>query len=246
MNNFNTEKKILYALGSILIVILSVFLIVSTNKNLETSATTNTVSFSGEGKVLAKPDIAVVSFSVVTQGATSKEAQDKNSSKSQAVSGFLKKQNIKDADIKTTNYNIYPQYKYPRSGQPEIYGYQVSQTMEVKIRDLNKTSGLLDGVVGAGANQVSGLQFQIDNPDKLKAQARQKAIDDAKSKARELRNQLGIGLGKIVNFSEGLIGYPRPIFEAQAMDKGSGGGGPSIQPGENEIIVDVTLTYQIK
>lgn len=243
------HKTVLYWSLAGLAVITAIFVVVSIHRTLDTATTTNTVSFSGEGKVLAKPDIAVADFSIVTEAVTSKAAQDANSEKSNKVTDFLKKQKIDDKDIKTTSYNIYPQYEYPRSGVPRIKGYQVSQTLEVKIRDLGNVSFVLDGVVTAGANQVSNLSFEIENPEKLKAEARAKAIEDAKSKAKELKSQLGINLGRIINFSEGISGYPVPMMYDSSMKSMGMGGGPitpSVPSGENEITVDVTITYQIK
>ena len=241
----NNYKYLIWS-GTAVTVILAVFLLASTNRVLNTTTTTNTVSFNGEGKVLAKPDVAAISLSIVTEAVTSKAAQDDNSSKSKAVSDFLKKQGVEEKDIKTTGYNIYPQYRYPQYDKLEISGYQVSQTMEVKVRDLGKVSSILDGVVSAGVNQVHSLSFEIDEPEKLKAEARQKAIEDARSKADELEDQLGVNLGKIINFSESIGGFPGPIFYERALDVGMGGGGPSVPTGENEVVVNVTLTYQIK
>lgn len=245
----NTQLKSLTWSGAVVMVIFALFLLVSTNKVLNTATTTNTVSFSGEGKVVAKPDMAKVQLSIVTDAPTSKAAQDENSKKSKAVTDYLKKQDIDDKDIKTTGYNIYPQYKYPQyGGQPTITGYQVNQSVEVKIRDLDKVSNILDGIVAAGTNQVNNLSFEIDEPEKLKAEAREKAIEDAKKKANELEGQLGINLGKIVNFSENTGGYPIPIYMTAEVDGrgGVGGGGPTVPTGENEIVVNVTITYQIK
>lgn len=246
----NLHQSVLYWSLAALAVILAVFLVVSIDQKLNTATTTNTVSFSGEGKVLAKPDVAVVDFSIVTEAVVSKSAQDANSEKSGKVTEFLKKQKIDDKDIKTISYNIYPQYEYPRyDGAPKIKGYQVSQTIEVKVRDLDKVSSILDGIVTAGANQVGNLDFKIDNPEKLKAEARAKAIEDAKKKASELKDQVGIKLGKIVNFSEGVAGYLVPMYETMSKGMGMGGGvggGPSVPSGENEITVNVTITYQIK
>ncbi len=244
----NTQKTILAWLGAVFLAVTSLFILVSTNQKLNTAATTNTVSFSGEGKVLAKPDVALVDFAIVTEDSQVKPAQDENSKKSRSVAEFLKKQKIDEKDIKTTSYNIYPQYKYPQFDRPEIKGYQVNQTMQVKVRDLAKVSDVIDGIVSAGVNQVSNLSFQIDEPEKLKAEARAEAIADAKKKASELKGQLGIKLGRIVNFSEGFAGFPPPIFlEGRALEKGGyGGGGPEVPAGENEIRVNVTITYQIK
>ncbi len=235
--------------GSLVLVILALFLLVQINHVSNTAATTNTVSFSGEGKVTAKPDIAVISASIVTQDVNSKSAQDKNSTKSNAIDDFLKKQDIEEKDIKTSGYNISPQYKYPPyGGQPTISGYQVSQSYEIKVRDLDKISTVLSGLVTAGANEVNNLGLQIENPEELKSEARQMAIDDAKKKAKELEKQVGVRLGKIVNFSEGLNGYPVPMMYASDKAYGMGGGGPepTISLGENDVVVDVTITYQIK
>ena len=245
----NTNYKPLVWSGAVVMVILAIFLLASTNRVVNTATTTNTVSFNGEGKVVAKPDIAKVSLSIVTDALTSKTAQDENSKKSKAVTDYLKKQNIDDKDIKTTGYNIYPQYKYPQyGGQPTVTGYQVNQSMEVRIRDLDKVSDILDGVVSAGANQVNQFGFEIDDPEELQAEARKKAIDDAKKKADELEDELGIDLGKIVNFSENTGGYPIPIYmKAEINGRGGmGGDGPTVPTGENEIVVNVTITYQIK
>ncbi len=216
-------------------------------KTLDTAATTNTISFTGEGKVSVKPDIAKVNFAIVTQALTSKEAQNANSPKSKAVTDFLKRQGVEEKDIKTSAYNISPQYNYPRSGTPEIKGYQVSQSFEVKIRNLDKTNTILDGLVSAGANNINNLGFSTDNPDKIQAEARAKAIADAKQKAHDLEKQLGVSLGKIVNFSENTGGYPYPVpMYAKDMDGMGGGVVPEIPTGENEIKVNITITYQIK
>lgn len=235
-------------MGLVLMAVLSLFLLVSMNQINNTATTTNTVSFSGEGKVQAKPDIAVISFAIVTEAGTSKAAQDQNSQKSNQITDFLKKQDINDKDVKTSGYNVSPQYSYIPNANPQIRGYQVSQSFEVKIRNLDKVGGVLDGLVTAGANQVNNLGFKIDDPEKLKADARGKAIADAKAKANQLKNQLGINLGRIINFQENTGGYGGPIMYDKAVAVGMGGGAvtPSLPVGENEISVSVTITYQIK
>lgn len=242
-------KPLVWA-GTAVLIILSIFLLANTNHVINSATTSNTVSFTGEGKVVAKPDVAVVSLSLLTEAVSSKAAQDQNSAKSNAVTDFLKKQGVNADDYKTVGYNIYPQYRYPQYDRPQISGYQVNQIMEVKIRDLDKVSAILDGVVTAGANQVNSFNYQIDNPEKLKAQAREEAIKDAEKKAQALEDQVDIKLGKIVNFMENIGGYPTPMY--YAMDKSvssmgmGGGGGPSVPQGSSEIIVSVTVTYQIK
>ena len=260
----NQYKYLVWA-GTGVLVVLAVFLLVMIDRVSGTATNTNTVSFSGEGKIFAAPDIAAVSFSILTEAKTSKIAQDANSEKSKKVVEFLKSQNIDEKDIKTSGYNVYPQYSYPRplplgvevqsypnpdsptyyDSNPKITGYQVNQSFEVKIRDLDKVSAVLDGLVTAGANQVNNLGFQIDDLEKVKDQARELAIKDAKEEASRLKKQIGIRLGKIVNYSEGSGGYPI-YFEAKTLDSGIGVGGPEVPVGENEITINVTITYQIK
>lgn len=256
-----TQKTIVYWLIAGLIVVLAVFLLVIINQKLNTATTTNTVSFSGQGKVFAKPDVATIEFGILTEATTSKEAQDANSKKSQKVTDFIKKQNIDEKDIKTTYYNIYPKYSSyppviyderqvqaypPVPSEPKIVGYQVTQGFQVKVRDFDKLSGIVDGLVANGVNNVNNLGFSIEDPEKVRSEARTLAIADAKKKADELKGKIGIKLGKIVNFYEDIYGY--------GLDRGGGYGGVqtlpakglSLLPGENEITVNVTLTYQIK
>ena len=241
------QKTIAAWLGLALGAVLVVFFLVSTNTKLNTAATTNTVSFSGQGKITAKPDVALVNLVILTEANSSKVAQDDNAAKSAKVVDFLKKQKVEEKDIKTSGYNIYPQYNYPVGRRAEITGYQVNQTLEVKIRDLANVSKILDGVVTAGVNQVNSLSFQVDDPEKLKAEARELAIKDAKRKANTLQSQLDIRLGHIVNFTEGYTGVPVPVYYDKALSAaGIGGGGPEVPAGENDITVTVQITYQIK
>jgi uncharacterized protein YggE len=243
------QKKLLGWGGIVLMVIVGVLLIVITNQQFNTATTTNTVTFSGQGKVLAKPDVAVIDFSIVTESATSKAAQDDNSKKSKAVTDFLASQGIDAKDIKTTGYNIYPQYDY-NNGKSTLRSYQVNQTTEVKVRDLTKTDDVLTGVVSAGANQVNQFQLTIDKPEQLQEQARQDAIKDAQAKAKVLEDQLGIRLGRIVNFTEDNGGYvPRPMYmmdSAKAVGMGGGAVAPEVSAGQNEISSNISITYQIK
>lgn len=255
--------KYLVWAGTAVLVVLAVFLVVSIDHLSNTATNTNTVSFDGEGRVFAKPDIAAISFSILTEATTSKAAQDDNSKKSQKVVDFLKNQKIEEKDIKTTGYNVYPQYSYPKpcplsypqgevvypctDNEQKISEYQVNQSFEVKVRDLEKASTILDGLVTAGANQVNNLGFQIDDIEKVKNEARELAIKNAKEKASTLKKQIGIRLGKIINYYEGGGGYPISyMLKAEADGRGGGIEGPSVPAGENEIVVSVTITYQIK
>lgn len=221
------------------------------------------LAVAGEGKITMKPDIAVFTAGVVAQAAKVKDAQAENTKKSNAIVEFLKKSGVDEKDIKTVEYNIYPQYSssYPPPcvfpgpcpattvRPPEIVSYQVRQTIEVKVRDLGKVDNLLSGVVSAGANEVGSIAFKVDDPDAARAAARKKAIDNATIKAQALAADLGVRLKKIVSYNEEGSGYP--IYQ-MAMEYGKGGGlaasapAPQVQPGEQEITANVTIVYEFR
>lgn len=219
------------------------------------------INVTGEGKVTARPDVAKLNAAILTENESLKIAQEENSRRSNVLIDYLKSVGIQEKDIKTVGYNIYPQYSYPPpcppysicplgSDRPKVIGYQVRNSYEITIRDLSKTGEILSGVVGAGVNEVSSLAFTTDQPEALKAEARKKAVDDARNKAKKLADDLDRRLGKIINFSESG-GFP-PIFFRETAFGGKGGGGPepipapSVQPGENEIVVTVSITYEFK
>lgn len=218
--------------------------------------TKNTLSVSDTGEVYAKPDLALTSFSVVTEAKTVAEAMSENTKKMNAVIDFAKKQGIESKDLKTTNFNIYPQYEWLRgescvipcpNGTRTLVGYEVRQSLQVKIRDMEKIGQIIEGVTGAGANQVNDLQFTIDDENALKKQARDQAIDKAKDKAEDLANKLGVNLVRITNFTESSAIPYYYGFDKAMSETGMGGGesAPQIETGENKITVTVTITYEI-
>lgn len=217
----------------------------------KSDAVYRSISFSGEGKVYTKPDIATVTLSVVTESRTVADLQKKNTEKMNKVIEFLKGKGVEEKDIKTTNYNLYPRYDYSQysSRIPQIIGYEITQSLEVKIRNLDKVGEVLEGSVAAGVNQIYSLYFKVDKDDDFKSQAKELAINNAKKKAEETAKQLGVKLGKLIGYNESG-NYPGPIYSDYSKAMGMGGGGsesaPNIQIGENEITVNITLTYEIK
>lgn len=217
------------------------------------------IAVTGEGKVSAKPDIAKLTATVQTEHSSLLEAQKGNTNRANAVTAYLKARSVAEKDIKTVGYNIYPQYSYPRpcdpylscpveSQTPKIIGYQVRNTLEITIRNLGEAGNIVSGIVNAGANEISNLQFTFDDPDELREEARQAAIDDARVKAKTLAKSLGRRLGDIVSFNESGSGIPVPIYYAAEVGKGGGmgGGGPELPGGENEIVVNVSVTYEFR
>lgn len=204
------------------------------------------VSVQGEGKVLVKPDVAEAHIGVLTQGSSVGQVQQENSRVSNAIISFLKQSGVDDKDIKTINYFIQPRYDYSKFGRGELIDYEVRNTVQVKIRNLEKVGEILEGAGKRGANDVSSLQFVVDEPEKYQEEARTKAFNDAKKKADKITSQLNVKLGKVVNFSEGFLYSPRfSSLEGKGGDLASAPT-PQIEPGENEIRISVSVTYEIK
>jgi len=241
-----------------LVVIVSVFLVALVCSTVidirdKIQKSENTITVSDTGTIYAKPDLALVTASVVTEEKTVAESIQENSKKMNAVVEVIKGSGVEDKDLKTTNFNISPRYEwyeateiYP-SGRRVLVGYEVTQSLQIKIRDMEKIGTIIEEATGAGANEVSDLQFTVDEEDALKAQARAEAISKAKAKAEELAKQLGIRLVKISNFSEsGVVPYFYSMKEAAPLGKGGGTETPQIQTGENKIEVTVNITYEIR
>lgn len=250
------ENRLFAVLLAILLVYSIVFLAFAIkNESLKSGAIgkapaeRKTISFDGIGKVVGSPDIASVDMGMTTQSKGVGSALKENNQKINDLIVKVKGLGIPAIDIQTTQFNVYPNYDYSNSKQT-IVGYTASQNVTVKIRNLDLVSNVLDAAGAIGANQVSGLSFTIDNPEKLQADARKKAIVDAMNKAAVLEKQLGVKLTRIVNFSESNGGNsPVPYY---SMDKvGMGGAAapsvaPSIQTGSQDIVSNVTLTFEIQ
>lgn len=208
----------------------------------------DTIAIAGEGKVVAIPDIATIQLGLMTEKKTVAAAQKENTDKMNQLVKQLKDQGVEAKDIQTSAYSIYPQYDWV-DGKQILRGYQVSQTVTVKIRNLDKIGDIL-GIAGSlGLNQVGGLSFDVDEPEKLRQEARIKALENAREKANALADIMDVKLGKVVSFNESSQ-YPSPIYKSYAMDSGIGGGAavpaPDIQSGSMEIIIDATVVYEIK
>ncbi len=270
---FNGEKRLhimpperIVQFGSVVLIMLALFLAAQSIKTFKEFhyigsgvTATNTISVSGMGEVFAVPDRATFSVTVQEEAKDVATAQGAATKKSNDIIAYLKAQNVDEKDIKTIDYSVNPQYDYTsgacqpggvcRPGTQTLRGYQVTQTLEVKVRDTKKAGDLLSGVGGKGASQVSGLSFTTDDPDALQAEARSKAIADAKTKADELAKELGVKIVRIVGFSED--GGGRPIYYAKTMSAGMGAMDsaapvPELPVGQNKITSNVSVTYEIR
>ena len=205
-------------------------------------------SVSGEAKAYIKPDVAVFSLGVRTEGFKSADVVSENNRKMNAIIEAIKNEGVDEKDIKTTGYNLYPQYDYTEARGRVFAGYVLDQQVTVKVRNFDKISSVLDKATSSGANTVGDLQFTLDNPESARAEARENAIKQAKEKAENIAKSSGLKLLKLVNVSESYGGYPMPLYGmgGAVLEKSDSSIAPDIQPGQQEINVTVYLTYRVK
>lgn len=216
----------------------------------------NTITFSGHGEVFAVPDIASIYFTISKESKTVKEAQTLVAEIEKKSLDFLKENNILEKDIKTSNASFNPKYDYGQiycitypcpQRNPKIIGYEASESITIKIRNTDDVGKIMQGLGTLGVSNLNGPNFSIDNKEGLKAEARKKAIDDAREKAKVLARDLGVRLGKITSFSESGD-YPVPMYAKTMMaGEASDSSAPAqIPKGENTISSDVSITYEIR
>lgn len=176
------------------------------------------ITVTGTGEVLAKPDMARVDIGVVTQADSASAAVRQSN---QAVEGLLRtldKHGIAEADIQTSNFNVAPQYDYDRPGQaPQLTGYRVTNQLHVAVRQITDLGALLDDAVTAGANQIYDVTFAISDAESLTDSARRRAMADARRKAALYAHEAGAGLGAVLRIEETVDSTPVPQMGFAAM-----------------------------
>ncbi len=246
------NKYLKSAAGVLFLILITLFLIKVLDLSYPLSITTSNVSSElsvvGEGKVEAVPNIAYVEAGVsVSNGATVDEVQASLDKTNNAIIAAVEKAGVKKEDVSTSNYSINPNYDYDANAN-KISGYNGNVSITVKVKDTKLVSKIVGVVTAAGANQVNGVRFEIDNPDKLREEARNKAIQNAKDQAQKLAKTLGIRLGRIVNIIESPVGGGPIPYQKDMMAEGAMGlgGAPQIQPGTQTVSSTVTLYFEKK
>jgi len=207
------------------------------------------VAVQGQGKIFVKQDTAQITLSVsVFKKQTPVEAIQEGSERINKIIDTLKSLGIQDKDMQTIAFNLTPEYTYDK-GISILSGYSLTQQLKVKIRDIQKLGQIIQDSVSAGANQVSDAEFVVDDLEGARQQARILAVEQVKQKAKAMAASSGIRLGKVVGFWEDTAPTP-PLYGGYG---GMGGGtvdkvaqSPSTPPGQNEIVVNVSLNYEVK
>lgn len=250
------EPKFIFKV--LVIVFLAAIIIVSLLRERWTNPIQNQVTVYGQGKVEYQPDEATITLGVQVDKVWSAEgALRQLNDKITRIMEAEKALGLTEADIKTGNYNLSPQYDY-KDGVSTVAGYNANQNLIIKVKniieDRDKTSRVIAAASGVGANQVLGVEFKPSDIEKLKQKARLAAIADAKSKAPEMFKASGIRVGKILGWYENNVQLPGDIQRDYAMGIGGaeGMGGakmassPQLPAGTQEIIIEIGLNYQVK
>ncbi len=231
---------------AVLLLVVSVSQIFAARNHARQANDKHTINISAEGKVASKPDLITVTAGVQNDGATAAIAQAENAKKINAATDFLKnKIGINSEDIRTENYSIYQKQDYI-GGKTIPSGYTANQTLVIKIHDLDKLTGVLSGLTESGINQIQNVSYSINDPESLKQKAREQALASAKEKAQKLAEAAGVKLGRLVSFSESNISGGPIFYSDAAKNMSSGGGGPQLEPGSQDVVAQVNVTYEIK
>ena len=207
---------------------------------------------SGEGYVMVAPDIAIVTIGVTTRAEAARTALDQNSAETARVIAAIRAAGVADKDIGTSGFGVFPVYEErpPRAdgeggimAMPKIVGYQVTNEVRVTVREIGKSGALLDQVVTAGANQISGIQFDVADPQGAADEALKKAIADARRKAELMAAAAGVRIVRILDISGGG-GFPMFARAEAAFDAGGAPPVP-VMPGETRVQANANIIFEI-
>lgn len=201
------------------------------------------ITMSGHGEVKAVPDQAQISAGVTTNAPTAAAALAANSARMNAVYAALKKSGVPDRNIQTSGFSVFPQYTNGDNNPRRLTGYQVSNTVSVKLDAVDRTGPTLDALVAAGANQMNGISFGIAKPEPLLDQARAAAVADAQHRAEIYAKAAGVALGPVQSISENAGEPPRPVMYRMAAAMAAA---PTpVAAGEQTVSADVAMVWEI-
>jgi uncharacterized protein len=204
------------------------------------------LSVSAQAEAKRVPDVATISAGVVTQAGDANAAMRANATQMDKVMAEIKAAGIAERDIQTSGVNLNPQYKYVENQNPTIIGYQASNTVNLKVRDIAKLGKVLDALVASGANQVNGPSFEIDQPEPVYDEARRAALDKAQARAQMYGKTLGMRVRRIVSISEGGGFRPPVPMPMMAMARDSKmEAQTAVSPGETTLSANLDVVFEL-
>jgi hypothetical protein len=203
----------------------------------------NTLIVRGEGEVKAKPDVAYATLGVITEGKRAQEAAAANAALTQKVMDAVRRQGVAEKDMQTSNFSVQPRYENRPNREPVIVGYQVSNQVRVTVRDLNKVGQVIDTGLDAGANNIYGLNFALEERARYTTDALTGAVREARRKAETLAAAAGVRLQGIVQLVED--GAARVPILQDRMEMSMARAATPVAPGEITVTASVTVVYAI-
>lgn len=214
--------------------------------NADASKMPHIITMSGHGEVRSTPDLAYVTSGVVSQGNTAADALAANTKTMTDLMAALKAAGIEDKDIQTSNFSVQPRYDFSNGQAPKLVGYDVSNSVTVKLRKIGDLGALLDKLVQSGSNQITGISFDISKPEQAMDEARKLAAADAQRKAKVYAEAMGVVLGNVVQVSEANLPQPpMPMVRATMMKADAAAAPVPVAAGEQTLAADVTVIWEI-
>ncbi len=204
-----------------------------------------TLDLSAYGEIKAAPDMATITLGVTTEAGTAVEAMRANAARMSAVTAALKRGGIAAKDIQTSGLNLNPQYAYEQNQPPKLTGYQASNLVTVTVHDLDRLGQAVDATVGAGANQIHGIAFGIDNRTPVENAAREAAVRALAAKAELYARATGHRIVRLVSLGEGAASYPIPRPMPMMAEARSFKADTPVSPGELTVRIDITGLYEL-
>ena len=202
------------------------------------------LSVSARAEASRTPDIATLSTGVVTQAADANAAMRANAEQMAKLMDAIKAAGIAGRDVQTSGINLNPRYRHTEDEPPAITGYQASNTVDIKVRDIGKLGGVLDALVASGANQINGPTFEIEDADAVQDEARTAALQKAQQRAELYAKSLGMRVRRIVSISEGGgFPAPRPLMAMRAVAQDAAA--TSISPGETTLAANLDVVFEL-
>ncbi len=203
------------------------------------------LSVSAQAEASRVPDVATLSTGVVTRAADANAAMRANAEQMDKVMAAIRDAGIAEKDTQTTGINLNPDYRYEENKAPVITGYQASNTVSIKVRDLSRLGKVLDALVASGANQINGPSFEIDEPEAVYDEARQAALKKAQARAQMYAKTLGMQVRRIVSISEGGGFRPPVPMPMMAMARGRAEADTAVSPGETVLSANLDVVFEL-
>ena len=202
-------------------------------------AAERSITVTGEATTSVAPDNANIRLGVTSQGKNAREASEANARQMTSVLAAIKESGVADRDVQTSRLSLQPQYEQGKAGPARLLGFQVTNQVSIRIREIEKFPGILDRAIAAGANEMSGIECVVSEQSKLLDQARDDAVADARRKAELYAKAAGVKLGPVSSISEEGSSPPRPVVQAMRASA------VPVAPGEQLLRAAISVTFEL-